>query len=74
LPVLTLTLMPSIWLFSSLAISSQRSARAGDVLNAVDLALQLLGDILAAIGPRGRCAERREQRQRRGKQGRSAKL
>src|SRR5882724_9411008 len=30
LPVLTLILMPSIWFFNSLAVSSQRSARAGD--------------------------------------------
>jgi hypothetical protein len=33
LPVLTLTLSPSIWFFNSLAISSQRSARAGDAPN-----------------------------------------
>ena len=43
-------------------------------LDAVDLVLQFLGGILAAVGPRRRCAERGEQRQRGGKQGRSAKL
>jgi hypothetical protein len=30
LPVFMLILRPSIWFFNSLAISSQRSARAGD--------------------------------------------
>src|SRR5215212_2109466 len=36
LPVLTLILRPSIWLFNSLAVSSQRSARAGEILNAAN--------------------------------------